>query len=97
MRSSREIDGTASVLPSSKASEEGTITVESASHALNRGVVLLLVLTVALHLPFIGQAFHLDDDQYLDIAANVYHNFWFPLDMPVVKSRLSLGRTSTMS
>lgn len=49
-----------------------------------RDLALLIGLTVALHLPFIGQAFHLDDAQYLDIARNVYRNPLFPLDMPIV-------------
>src|SRR5262245_51217063 len=49
-----------------------------------RDIAVLVVLTAALHLPFIGQAYHLDDDQYLDIAENVYRNPWFPLDMPAV-------------
>src|SRR5215831_15926282 len=48
-----------------------------------RDLALLIGLTVALHLPFIGQAFHLDDVQYLDIARNVYRNPLFPLDLPI--------------
>jgi 4-amino-4-deoxy-L-arabinose transferase-like glycosyltransferase len=49
-----------------------------------RDLTLLIGLTLALHLPFIGQAFHLDDAQYLDIARNVYRNPLFPLDLPIV-------------
>lgn len=49
-----------------------------------RELGLLVVLTLALHLPFVGQAFHLDDVQYLDIARNVPHNPLFPLDLPYV-------------
>lgn len=51
------------------------------SFATRRDLVLLIALTFALHLPFIGQAFHLDDVQYLDIAQNVYQNPFFPLDL----------------
>jgi len=49
-----------------------------------RDLALLIGLTLALHVPFIGQAFHLDDVQYLDIAQNVYKNPLFPLDMELV-------------
>src|SRR5687767_9057797 len=49
-----------------------------------RDLALLIALSLALHLPFIGQAFHLDDTQYLDIAQNVYRNPLFPLDMTAV-------------
>src|SRR5262245_32680341 len=45
-----------------------------------RDLALLMALTLALHLPFIGQAFHLDDVQYLDIAQNVYVNPVFPFE-----------------
>src|SRR5262245_46880658 len=47
-----------------------------------RDLALLIALTLALHSPFIGQAFHLDDVQYLDVAQNVYRNPVFPLDLP---------------
>src|SRR5213592_3769101 len=49
-----------------------------------RDLVLLIVLTFAVHLPFIGQAFHLDDVQYLDVARNVFRNPVFPLDLQSV-------------
>jgi hypothetical protein len=49
-----------------------------------RDLALLIALTLAVHLPFIGQAFHLDDVQYLDVAQNVYRNPLFPLDLPSV-------------
>jgi hypothetical protein len=55
----------------------------SSSSRYARDLALLIGLTLTLHLPFIGQAFHLDDDQYLDIARNVYKNPLFPLDLPV--------------
>src|SRR5215470_6040561 len=47
-----------------------------------RDLTLLIALTLALHLPFIGQAFHMDDVLYLDVAQNVYQDPVFPLDLP---------------
>jgi 4-amino-4-deoxy-L-arabinose transferase-like glycosyltransferase len=55
-----------------------------------RDLLVLSALTLALHLPFIGQAFHLDDVQYLDVAQNVYQNPFFPLDLPSVFEGLQL-------
>src|SRR5881409_2690451 len=49
-----------------------------------RDLVLLIALTLAVHLPFIDQAFHLDDVQYLDVARNVFRNPVFPLDLQSV-------------
>lgn len=49
-----------------------------------RDLTLLIALTIALHAPFIGQAFHLDDAQYLDVALNVFRNPLFPMDLPSV-------------
>src|SRR5215831_2522055 len=62
-----------------------TLEVEShkqtpSSSRTARDLALLATLTLALHLPFVGQAFHLDDVQYLDIARNVYRNPVFPFD-----------------
>ena len=49
-----------------------------------RDLALLIALTFAIHLPFIGQAFHLDDVQYVDVARNVFRNPLFPLDLQSV-------------
>src|SRR5690242_18680552 len=49
-----------------------------------RDLTILAVLTLALHLPFLNQAFHLDDIQYLELAQNVFRNFLFPMDLPSV-------------
>ena len=49
-----------------------------------RDLALLIILTIALHAPFVGQAFHLDDTQYLDVALNVSRNPLFPMDLPSV-------------
>src|SRR2546428_7407006 len=49
-----------------------------------RDLVLLIALTFAIHLPFVEQAFHLDDVQYLDVARNVFRNPLFPLDLQSV-------------
>src|SRR5215510_386244 len=49
-----------------------------------RDLALLIALTFAVHLPFIGQAFHLDDVHYLDVARNVFRNPIFPLDLQTV-------------
>ena len=51
---------------------------------MKRDLVILVILTIALHLPFIAEAFHLDDAQYLDVALNVSHNPLFPMDLPSV-------------
>lgn len=51
---------------------------------MKRDLIILTLLTVVLHLPFIGEAFHLDDAQYLDVALNVFHNPLFPMDLPSV-------------
>src|SRR5438552_17583671 len=55
-----------------------------------RDLLLLSALTLVLHVPFIGQAFHLDDVQYLDVAQNVFRNPLFPLDLPSVFEGLHL-------
>lgn len=44
----------------------------------------LLLLTLALHLPFLNQAFHMDDFLYIDLARNALVHPWFPNDMPYV-------------
>ena len=49
-----------------------------------RDLAVLVGLIILLHAPFVGQAFHLDDVQYLDVALNVAHNPLFPMDMPSV-------------
>ncbi len=49
-----------------------------------RDLALLIGLTFAIHLPFVGQAFHLDDVQYLDVGRNVFHDPVFPLDLQSV-------------
>src|SRR5215475_5011123 len=51
---------------------------------MKRDLFILIALTIALHLPFIGEAFHLDDAQYLDVALNVSKNPLFPMDLPSV-------------
>jgi len=54
------------------------------SERIARDLTLLIALTFAVHLPFIGQAFHLDDVHYLDVARNVFRNPVFPLDLQSV-------------
>ena len=49
-----------------------------------RDLTLLIALTLTIHVPFIGQAFHLDDVYYLDVARNVFRNPLFPLDLQSV-------------
>ena len=51
---------------------------------MKRDLTVLILLTIALHAPFIGEAFHLDDAQYLDMALNVERNPLFPMDLPSV-------------
>ena len=47
---------------------------------MKRDFFILIVLTVALHLPFIAEAFHLDDAQYLDVALNVAGTLSYGVD-----------------
>src|SRR5437667_8426933 len=54
------------------------------SRRIARDLVLLITLTFAIHLPFIGQAFHLDDVHYLDMGRYVFRNPLFPLDLQSV-------------
>jgi len=49
-----------------------------------RDLGMLVALTLALHLPFITQAFHIDDVIFLTIARNVFQKPLFPLDMPFI-------------
>lgn len=49
-----------------------------------RALLPLVGLTLLLQLPFVNQAFHLDDVNYLDIAKNVMEHPLFPLDMSYV-------------
>src|SRR5436309_14743251 len=49
-----------------------------------RDLALLIALTLGIHAPFIHQAFHIDDVQYLDVARNVFRNPLFPLDLQSV-------------
>jgi hypothetical protein len=55
-----------------------------AATSTRRDLIILLALTLVLHLPFVGQAFHLDDIQYLELAQNVYRSPLFPMDLPSV-------------
>lgn len=57
---------------------------ESSGRSKARDLVLLVGFSLALHLPFLNQAFHLDDVQYLDIARTVFVDPLFPLDLPYV-------------
>ena len=51
---------------------------------MKRDLTVLILLTIVLHAPFINEAFHLDDAQYLDVALNVARNLLFPMDLPSV-------------
>ena len=51
---------------------------------VGRDVAILILLTLAVHGPFVSEAFHLDDAQYLDVALNVFRNPLFPMDLPSV-------------
>ncbi|HEV2495137.1 MAG TPA: glycosyltransferase family 39 protein [Terriglobia bacterium] len=58
--------------------------VEAPRRTQTRDLGILAGLAVILNVPFIGQAFHIDDVLYLDIARNVFKNPLFPLDMAYV-------------
>src|SRR6185503_14689005 len=45
-------------------------------------IVLLIVCVLAANLPFVNQAFHIDDAIYLFIAHNVAKSSSFPQDTP---------------
>jgi 4-amino-4-deoxy-L-arabinose transferase-like glycosyltransferase len=49
-----------------------------------RDLGLLVGLALSLNVPFVAQAFRIDDVLYLDIARNVFKNPFFPLDMAYV-------------
>jgi 4-amino-4-deoxy-L-arabinose transferase-like glycosyltransferase len=46
-------------------------------------VLWLLLAVIAAGVPFLNQAFHMDDGIYLMIARNVHLKPWFPQDMPL--------------
>jgi 4-amino-4-deoxy-L-arabinose transferase-like glycosyltransferase len=48
-----------------------------------RAIVGLLFFAAAINLPFVGQAFHMDDGFYLILAKNIRSDFWFPQDRPI--------------
>jgi len=57
---------------------------------MNRGFWLILVLVVGvLYLPFLGQAFHIDDRIYLEVAENILVKPLFPYDYPAVFEGIS--------
>src|SRR3954467_318636 len=45
-------------------------------------IAILLLCVLAGNLPFINQAFHIDDGIYLLLARNVELSHWFPQDRP---------------
>lgn len=45
--------------------------------------ILLIAAVLALNLPFLGQAVHIDDRIYLETAANILEEPLFPYDYPV--------------
>lgn len=47
-------------------------------------VLLLVVVVIALHAPFVNQAFHIDDRIYLEMARHVRASPLFPQDYPGV-------------
>ncbi len=47
-----------------------------------RSLVLLVLFGAAIQIPFLGQAFHIDDNLYLMVAGNRAVHPWFPLDLP---------------
>jgi hypothetical protein len=49
-----------------------------------RRLTLLLLLTIALQLPFLNQAFHMDDGLFLHLAKNISKNIFFPQDLPIM-------------
>lgn len=47
-------------------------------------LLALLLFTLALHLLFVNQAFHMDDVQYIELARNALVHPLFPHDLPYV-------------
>jgi len=57
---------------------------------MNRRVWLLFLFILGLfYLPFLGQAFHIDDRIYLEIAGNIHQKPLFPYDYPAVFEGIS--------
>jgi 4-amino-4-deoxy-L-arabinose transferase-like glycosyltransferase len=57
---------------------------------MNRRVWLLFLLILGLfYLPFMGEAFHIDDRIYLEIAGNIHREPLFPYDYPAVFEGIS--------
>lgn len=54
------------------------------TRSIFRDLILLILMNLCIHVPFVNKAFHLDDVQYLAIARNVFENPLFPLDLPYV-------------
>jgi len=54
------------------------------TRSISRDLILLILMNLCIHAPFVNKAFHLDDVQYLAIARNVFENPLFPLDLPYV-------------
>ena len=48
-----------------------------------RVIAGLVSFAAAINLPFVSQAFHMDDGFYLILAKNIQSNFWFPQDRPI--------------
>jgi len=49
-----------------------------------RQLMLLILIAVALQLPFLNQAFHMDDGLFLHLAKNISRHPFFPQDMSLM-------------
>ena len=59
--------------------------------------LILVLLVLAGSLPFINQAFHIDDRIYLEIANNILNNPLFPYDYPLIFEGLTTDDAASHS
>jgi hypothetical protein len=57
--------------------------------------ILLALFAVFTCIPFLSQAFHMDDGIYVLLAENIKQNFWFPQDKPIFFEGLYVGDISS--
>src|SRR5437867_7372096 len=65
-----------------KCLEPGVFSGNKSLTASGAPVLGLLLAVLAANIPFLNQAFHMDDGIYLLMAQNVARSPWFPQDMP---------------
>ena len=57
----------------------------------SRAAIAIALFAIAINIPFVNQAFHMDDGIFLIAAKNVSHNPLFPQDVPVLFEGVSVA------